>query len=250
MELAILLLVVGIFGALVAVAHKIHVRRHWRDAIDAAPQVARDFEEQAAPPINQPQDSAAAQAFIEKYIAEKWREGFLSQDEVLNLAADALEDEFPGSIAIGSLEASLQRAVRQLDTEQASWPPETDNDRLTGVFAKLDAAGIVAAENFSCCNNCGHGEMLGELELERLERSVRGYAFYHAQDTERAAQGGGLYIRFGADSEDEERNAMVGREIVSALVEGGFKPEWDGSSAHGIFLPVTWQRRRSAAGSA
>jgi hypothetical protein len=34
---------------------------------------------------------------------------------------------------------------------QRNWPARTDSDRLTDAFRALDAAGIVAREDFTCC---------------------------------------------------------------------------------------------------
>lgn len=248
MEIILLLVIIGIFAGVVFVAQKLHAARHW--SVD--PEVQRPAEPTGEPEPEErtaltPASEAEARSFVDRYVSEKWREGFLSRDDVINWVADAVDDEYPGSIAIEGIEDALDRAAKQLEREQATWPAVTDCDRLTQVFAKLDRAGIVAAENFSCCNNCGHGEMVAEMEQERLSRPVHGYAFYHAQDTERAAQGDGLYVRYGADTEEEEANARVGHDIFQAFTESGFAPKWDGSSSEAIFVPITWRKRRSAA---
>lgn len=247
MEIVLVLAVVAIFAGVVVVAQKLHAARYWSAPSNGAAAESSQRPEKDERETSSEESEAEALAFVERYASEKWREGFLSRDEVINMTLDALDDEYPGSSAIDRVERAFERAAAQLASEQATWPPVTDCDRLTEVFAKLDRAGIVAAENFSCCNNCGHGEMLSEIEQERLTRPVRGYAFYHAQDTERAVQGGGLYVRYGSDIDDDAASVLVGREVFNALSEAGFKPEWNGSDSEAIFVPMTWRKRRSAA---
>src|SRR5262245_1146056 len=80
-------------------------------------------------------------------------------------------------------EARLQRAFTDWRKEQQGWPERTDCDRLDEAFGSLEAAGIVALQNFACCSNCALAEVDDELEkAESRGVSVDGFAFFHQQD--------------------------------------------------------------------
>jgi hypothetical protein len=130
-------------------------------------------------------------------------------------------------------------------TEQATWPQTTDNDRLDAAFATLDAAGIVARQHFSCCGNCGATEIHAEMDqVAKDGLPVRGYTFFHVQDTEHAIDGESLFLSFGAPDGDREAGEAIGHEIVAALRDHGLHPAWNGRHANRIGLPIVWQRRR------
>ena len=85
----------------------------------------------------------------------------------------------------------------------------------------LEAAGIVARQNFTCCKTCGFYEINGEMEAARAQgRVVRGYVFFHMQDTERAAKGGDLALAYGpADQTSSDLDyEAVGRLVAMAGV--------------------------------
>jgi hypothetical protein len=122
---------------------------------------------------------------------------------------------------------------------QAAWPETTDADRLTAAFRRLSAAGIVAREDFACCQSCGLAELGGEVVDGE---TPRGYAFYHHQDATDAATDGGLYIAFGRF--EQPPTAEIGREVADALADQGLAVSWDGDPTTRIQLTLTWRRRR------
>lgn len=172
--------------------------------------------------------------------------GFLSVDDIEVLAAEAFEDRLEP--------ATVRAAARQLTAAawdahiraQATWPAVTDCDRLDAAFAEMEARGIVARQDFSCCNNCGSQEIWAEVdEAVRAGRGIHGCTFYHEQDTEGAVEGGGLHLGFQAVAEGEEAMAAVAREIVDVLRAHGLPTEWDGSTSRRIYIPLDWKRRRA-----
>jgi hypothetical protein len=127
---------------------------------------------------------------------------------------------------------------------QKEWPAVTDCDLLERAFGELERAGIVARQNFSCCGNCGSVEILGEMSKAQCGRArVRGYTFYHTQDTDSAADGYGLLLNYGAIERTEEAGVRIGHEIVDALQRHGLKTEWDGSWSKRIAVKLDWKRR-------
>ncbi|GAA3232447.1 hypothetical protein GCM10010532_068560 [Dactylosporangium siamense] len=124
---------------------------------------------------------------------------------------------------------------------QATWPERTDSDRLTDAFRALDAAGIVAREDFACCQNCG----VSEIGAEATEAApARGYVFYHLQDAERAAEGGSLWLAYGLFDPSGDQ-AAAGAEVVAAVRAQGLHVDWDGSAGQRIHVRLKWARRRA-----
>lgn len=75
-------------------------------------------------------------------------------------------------------------------------------------------------------------------------RAVRGYAFYHMQDTESAVEGNGLYLNYGAVENGEVTAVGIAQEIAAARKQQGLKVDWDGTWAKRIGVSMDWKRRR------
>lgn len=72
---------------------------------------------------------------------------------------------------------------------------------------------------------------------------VRGYVFYHMQDTESAVEGGGLYLNYGAIQDGEAAAIGIGKEIAASLRQQGLQVE-DETWAKRIGVRLDWKRRR------
>lgn len=174
------------------------------------------------------------------------RGAFLPRDQVWLAIDDICEDaEDPDALrAYASAELELlwneQRAVEK------TWSGSTDCDRLDKAFAELEDRGIICRQDFTCCGNCGVAEIGMELnEAEQRGTHVRGYAFYHQQDTESAIQGHGVYLNYGAEKEGEAAALAIAREIITSLKHHGLEPQWNGSIGQRIHVPMEWRRRLS-----
>lgn len=87
-------------------------------------------------------------------------------------------------------------------------------------------------------------EIWGEMaEAQTLGVAVRGYAFYHLQDTEAAVEEHRLCLGYGALLEGEAAALAVGHEIVEALNEAGLATEWNGEWSRRIEVMLDWKRR-------
>lgn len=148
--------------------------------------------------------------------------------------------------------SELDRAWREQEKEEKSWKDRTDCDRLNAAFGELDRAGIAARQDFLCCQTCGCAAMYEEFaQMQEAGTTPRGYAFYHAQDTERGVEGDGVYLSFGhVTFEEDDRAVAIAREVVDALRRHGLQPEWDGTFGQRIRLPLAWRRRRFTAAPA
>jgi hypothetical protein len=177
-------------------------------------------------------------------LREQLATGFATPVQALEATADLLEDEFPRESVLREAEQILPSLLVEMEAEQAAWPEVTDCDRLDRAFADLESRDIIARQNFSCCMTCGSGEIWEEMKQEsQTGRVVRGYAFYHEQDTEAAANRDGLYLAYGSMANGKQPSLDIGHEIVETLTQHGFQPDWDGKLSSRIHLPLDWKRR-------
>ena len=176
--------------------------------------------------------------------------GFSTRGEIV----DATVEVFAGDVAEDDLReaaiAAVERAIRSKRLEERDWPPVTDCDRLDSAFDALERAGIVCRQNFTCCGTCGAAE-IGDAIEDAIGNGagVRGYAFYHEQDTESAAGGNGLYLNYGSVDEGEEPALAIAREVVEQLRLHGLRAAWSGSWNQRIEVALDWKRRFPDAGA-
>ena len=171
--------------------------------------------------------------------------GFYDEDAILTHAVDAFEEEFEPATLRREAQRLLREALAEHKQAQRGWPARTDCDRLDDAFAALEAKGVISRQHFTCCGTCGSTEIWDEIDaVHKAGRPTRGYAFYHVQDTERAAEGGGLYLNYGACDEGEEAALAVAKDIVTHLEAHGLRTEWDGSWDQRIAVSLEWKRRR------
>ncbi|MFC7883353.1 DUF6891 domain-containing protein [Streptomyces sp. NPDC057376] len=178
---------------------------------------------------------------VERLLRERLRCGYDSRKALVEIAeeyraADA-EDERPVSRA--QAWQLVDRLWLERLAQQEEWGDETtDPDRLTRVFGTLDAAGVTARENFTCCRNCGMSEIGAERE------GARGFVFFHRQSTEAAAEGYGVTLHYGGFDGSEETTTAVGHEVVAAFTAAGLSTEWNGDPGRAITVtPLDWRRR-------
>ncbi len=173
------------------------------------------------------------------------RAGFDPAEEIVTLAveivAEGADTGTVRAVAVHLTDSLLAAHAR----EQTSWPSPTDPEKLDAGFAALEKQGIVCRQNFSCCGSCGAGEIVEEMEqVQEAGATVRGYAFYHEQDTENATEGNGLYLNYGTADESEAAAIGVAKEIVAALRKEGLVVTWDGTWDTRIHVAMDWRKRR------
>ena len=177
-------------------------------------------------------------------IAREIAAGYASPREVLESSIDLISDEIHPEILKSKGPQILEEELAQHLLRQKGWPEITDCDRLDSAFAVLEENGIVSRQNFSCCGTCGTGEIYDEIEtLKNAGNNVRGYTFFHMQDTQSAVEGFGLYLNYGSTANGDEAAVSIGREIQHELHKFGLATDWDGKLSKRIGVPLNWQKR-------
>jgi hypothetical protein len=172
--------------------------------------------------------------------------GFYQYEEIVRSAIEVFENEAPEAALAVHARKFLDEALAAHAIETKDWPTITDCDRLDEAFAALERGGIIARQNFSCCGTCGSSEIWDEIKaLEEGGGKAYGYAFYHVQDTERAVEGDGVYLNYGACEEGEEPAIATARAIVAELERHGLTTNWNGTWEKRIAVELDWKRRRS-----
>lgn len=179
----------------------------------------------------------------EQYVAdsiETWvSSGFYTRDDIEDMIEDIIEDDCD----VEMLQSLVGPALRSKLKEERSWPQVTDCDRLDTVFAALEKAGICALSNAGYTMSDGESDV-AEAVADAGDGRYTGYCFYHGQDVERAVNGEGVMIAFGALTDDRNRQIQVGQSVADALRAAGFAVNWDGSIDTRIHVPVfDWKRR-------
>ena len=190
---------------------------------------------------------------IQQYIRGRVAEGFTPPATVVADAVKSLQSPTIDAKAIEPLaRLALAQVLDDRRREQANWPAITDCDRLDAAFEELNVQGIMARHNWWCCTNCGKSAMPDEFD--RLDgaidgKPIIGYTFYHEQDTEAAAAGGGIYLCYcsteRAPNEEtyDAQTLRLAQRIGSVLKSHGLPVDWDGTIDRKIGVPLTWQRR-------
>jgi hypothetical protein len=180
-------------------------------------------------------------AFIDLRI----REGFDSVHEIIKSASHYALETLERSNLRTEINSVVADSLVKYRAEQGTWGSLTDCDRLDKAFASLNCQGIVARQNFSCCNNCGFTEIWDEVEQEEKHQSIEGYVFYHLQFTELAIKTGQLLLAYGCIEEEEADLTRVANRIVVELRRFGLDAKWQGSADYPIIVEnIMWQKRR------
>lgn len=179
-------------------------------------------------------------SYLREDLAKAW-----PAEEVRKNALDVFSGELPDEELATEIDALLPGLDAERKAERANWPDVTDCDRLDAAFAELKETGLIAEQNFWCCQTCASSEVHATIKQARKSGGAvpRGYVFYHDQDTDRAVQGGGLYLAYGSRDGKSAACQAIASEVVDTLKHHGLEPEWNGKLDTRIFLPLDWKRR-------
>ena len=172
------------------------------------------------------------------------RGGFAQRDDIIEILTEEMVDDV--DLDAAEVESAVDAAFAAHERSKASWPPQTDCDRLDAVFDALEAQGLIALQCAGYTQSDGFDDVCEVYDSQTDKGGVIGYCFYHGQDLDRAVHGQGLYLAFGPMDAglEETEGPRVGRLIADELRREGFKVDWDGTFAQRIFVPqLDWKRR-------
>ncbi|MEU3874010.1 MULTISPECIES: hypothetical protein [Streptomyces] len=176
---------------------------------------------------------------LEARVREVLAGGYATRAQLAEVAEDYLVSGDRRPVSAAQARQLADRLWLERVAEQAAWEGETDPDRLTRAFTALEAAGITARENFTCCRSCGQAEIGAEAAP-----GARGFVYFHSQCTDSAAAGHGLTLLYGGFDGSAETTAAVGREVVATLAEAGLATQWNGDARQAITVtPLDWRKR-------
>ena len=214
----------------------------------------------------------ALKEFIERHI----KEGFLQRDEIIAATIVEFRGEFGGADFYQAVAATVDKYLARYLIMESGWVTATDCDKLDKAFSELEKRGILARQHFACCNDCGHQEMQSEVrrvigrsrarKRDRVMKVVnqamkdanqamkdanqaitdlKGFAFFHQQDTQRAIKQGTLFLTFDSIERNVDKAVEVGATVVDVLKDVGFVVTWNGSYLQRIAVTkVSWRKRR------
>jgi hypothetical protein len=188
----------------------------------------------------------------------------LGHEDILQACRDICDgEECPEaeqSLFIQFAADELGQAASRHAAEQASWPLETDCDRLDRVEASLRDKGILLWQASPCCDTCSGSELPDRIDVisERhpgFRDRVRGYAFFIDQSLpERLSESTELsvYLAYGwfpPDGPDvapdvyKLQSLDIAKEVCDCLRQHGFEPDWGGDISRKIGVSLDWRRR-------
>ncbi|GAB5494444.1 MAG: hypothetical protein Phog2KO_46590 [Phototrophicaceae bacterium] len=174
------------------------------------------------------------------------RAGYDTREEIIDSAIEFLMGDYDPQWLEEQAIQLTDSALKAHFDEQKEWRFITDCDRLDEAFAELDRHGIVARQDFTCCQTCGHSEINLPIEETMQYRNVEGYVFFHWQDTESAVRSEYLYLAYGSVSGKESESKVIASKVVDALERAGLHADWNGSINSRICIhDIKWQRRRN-----
>lgn len=222
---------------------------------------------------------AACRAWLTRVVDIDCRAGGYDEENILAALEENIVSELggPHPALLAELSEKMRAGLDAQEEVERGFPARTVNDAIESAFTALTFRGVLAVEGL------GSTTQEGWARAEALAQGVggvRGCAFFHRQDLERAVDGEGLVLAFGAlDGEreppaettapgdvvrvgpqradrnvggprarDAEATCAIGREVVAVLKHYGVETRWDGSAHTRIVIPpFPWQKRRTTA---
>lgn len=183
---------------------------------------------------------------LRRYIRSDIAGGFRPIGIIQELAIETVADEFDEAHVRSVAPTVMNEELAAYRNSRHSWSDVTDCDRLDAAFSELADSGIVALQNGVCCQTCAADEAWAEAASKIDDgQQIRGVTFYHQQDTERAVEGQGIYLSYGATETSEDAALAIGEEVRQVLLKHGLNVTWDGNLNKRLHVKLDWKRRRS-----
>lgn len=91
--------------------------------------------------------------------------------------------------------------------------------QINKAFKELRKHGVIALQNYKCCQNCGWAAMTDEVSKRVASgKTVTGQVFYHRQDAE-SLKSGYVYLAWSSSGDDTETNEVFGKMVSNIIDE-------------------------------
>lgn len=177
------------------------------------------------------------------------RSGYGAPEDLFDAMEEQVYDEFydesdeTQEAELATFRRSLEDLLARQQAAEATWDAATVNDRLSRAFDALNTEGIVALEDAGYTTSDGWGDA-----TETADSNSWGATFFHRQDVERAVNGSGLHLEFGAftkGADHESESFRLAERVREVLGQHGLTTNWDGTTTSRISIPpFEWRRRR------
>lgn len=171
--------------------------------------------------------------------SEIWRMLVTGNDSIEDFLDISAEDYELTKEQLTVAYTSLREARLRQQTEIGDY-----RSRTQAAFEELNANGVVARANFTCCRPCATAEIGDERDDSR---HWTGYIYFHSQDTDRLVEVGSTFVGYGGfepenfdedaynqlsdQAKDDLYTSDVTRmldEVVFPIVRRhGIEPEWN-----------------------
>lgn len=172
-------------------------------------------------------------------VAAFWlRLGYFDVDEIVEQLEEELEEELPREV----IERVVAATAAILSLDRATWPEQTDCDRLFAALDQLRQEGFLVFEYAGFVTDQG-------IELVMQSAGTSGpYCFFHQQGILHALDGEGLSLYYGEATRDGDEvstrpSQAVGARLLGAIASSGLRAEWDGDEKSTITVRLMWRCR-------
>jgi hypothetical protein len=171
--------------------------------------------------------------------------GLVPSEDIVAEIIEMYSDDYDANVVLPFVVTITQKLLEEHQKQQRYWPAITDCDRLDSAFEELERNGVVCRQDFSDCLSCGYSEIWDELKtVKDAGRQVRGFTFYHMQDTTNAVQGGDIYLGYGSTLDDVNADLNIASEVASTIRRHGLNVLWNNTIRQCIRVKFDWKKRR------
>jgi hypothetical protein len=161
------------------------------------------------------------------------RSGYADRAQVVAALTEAVREDAPGADPAELVPALVDEAAAELRAEAATWPAETDPDRLDGVLAKLESLGLVVVRY--CAD---HHDARRALEATPGNNGV---VFFTDTDVWHAVDFGMLELKvWHPDTANVAPGDPLLEDVLALLAERDVPAVFDEGR---IETTLNWQRR-------
>lgn len=170
-------------------------------------------------------------AELEEMIIDYIKAGFLSNDEILEVCMEHIEEDYPDECD-NVTEDDFLKIIKMLRKEFQNTGKQENFLKLDLAFTSLMKQGIVALHYAGYTQSDGFEDCCEvAAELHEKGEKVAGCCFYTEQDLEHILHGNSTLLYFSFDNYLETPTAEeVGQIIVDELKNAGFCVQWDGTA--------------------